>query len=129
MSRLSGSVFIAAATLIAPTVLIATATADAGGVHQASIGQPRVVEVNTGNGYAVVLRFDRPVDHARSQLVLASKTGRWRITPRLSSEPDVLYAAVGRIPAGSYELEWTVPCPDGHVLSGKLPVEVADSAT
>ena len=118
-----GSVAIAAATLIAPVVLFATTPADAGNV-QRTIGQPRLVRVDTGHGYAVALWFTRPIDHARSRLVLVSKAGRRPINARLSSEPNVLYAVVGQVPPGSYELEWTVPCLDGALLSGKLALEI-----
>jgi len=123
MGWILGSVAIAAATLIAPVVLFATTPADAGNV-QRTIGQPRLVRVDTGHGYAVALWFARPVDHAHSRLVLVSKVGRRTINVRLSSEPNVLYAAVGEVPPGSYELEWTVPCLDGASESGKLPLEI-----
>jgi len=124
MSWNFSSVVIAAAMSIAPVVLVATTSADAGNLQQASNDPPRVVQVDTGHGYAVALWFTRPIDHARSRLVLVSKAGRRPINARLSSEPNVLYAVVGQVPPGSYELEWTVPCLDGALLSGKLALEI-----
>jgi methionine-rich copper-binding protein CopC len=73
----------------------------------------------------IPLTFDRPVDHRGSTLWLVSSNGQERrIAARLEAEPSTLYAIVGRLRPGRYELHWTVRSLNGATLSGILPFGV-----
>jgi methionine-rich copper-binding protein CopC len=104
--------------------LAVAAPAHAGSVFLTNSGQPRLTRIDTGNGSALALRFDRPVDHASSRLVLISGNDRRAIKARLRSEPNVLYGSVGKLAPGHYELDWTARSLDGQRLSGRIPVEI-----
>ena len=79
---------------------------------------------------AFFVRFDRPVDHAKSALVI--KQGDKvieRLHPRLGSAPEVLFAAAPTLPAGDYVLHWAVITLQGtKTLSGDIPFKVSDQA-
>lgn len=80
---------------------------------QAVIGEP---------SSAFFVRFDRPIDHERSNLSI------WqgdrlieRLPPRLDSAPDVLFARAPTLPNGSYRLHWAVRTMVGvKVLEGDI---------
>jgi methionine-rich copper-binding protein CopC len=74
---------------------------------------PAVEEVISGSAVAFALRFDHPVDHASGELVLVTPQGTRDIRPSLESEPDVLYAQVGDLMPGRYELRWRVRAAEG----------------
>ena len=77
---------------------------------------------------AFFVRFDRPVDHIKSTLVI--KQGDKvieRLHPRLESSPQVLFAAAPTLPPGSYMLHWTVVTIQGtKAISGDIPFQVTD---
>ncbi len=85
---------------------------------------PKPSEIMDGSAVAFSLRFDRPIDHERSSLVLIKPKGVRRIRPSLDSEPNVLYATAGRLSPGSYTLRWRARASDGHMLSGSIPLQV-----
>ncbi len=74
---------------------------------------------------AFFVRFDRPVDHIKSTLVI--KQGDKvieRLHPRLESAPEVLFAAAPTLPPGDYMLHWTVITRagnEGHLGRHSLP--------
>lgn len=80
---------------------------------QAVIGEP-------GSNFYV--RFDRPIDHERSNLSI------WqgdrlieRLAPRLESAPEVLFARAPTLPNGAYRLHWAVRTMKGvKVLEGDI---------
>ncbi len=80
---------------------------------------------------AFFVRFDRPVDHRKSTLVI--KQGERvveRLHPRLESAPEVLFAAAPTLPAGDYVLHWAVITLQGtKTMSGDIPFKVSDQAT
>lgn len=77
---------------------------------------------------AFFVRFDRPVDHIKSTLVI--KQGDKvieRLHPRLESAPEVLFAAAPTLPPGSYMLHWAVITLQGtKAISGDIPFQVFD---
>lgn len=77
---------------------------------------------------AFFVRFDRPVDHIKSTLVI--KQGDKvieRLHPRLESAPEVLFAAAPTLPPGSYMLHWTVITLQGtKAISGDIPFQVSN---
>ncbi len=77
---------------------------------------------------AFFVRFDRPVDHVKSTLVI--KQGDKvieRLHPRLESSPQVLFASAPTLPPGNYMLHWTVITLQGtKAISGDIPFQVSD---
>lgn len=84
---------------------------------QAVIGEP-------GSNFYV--RFDRPIDHERSNLSI------WqgdklieRLAPRLDAAPEVLFARAPTLPNGVYRLHWAVRTMAGvRVLEGDIAFTV-----
>ncbi|MGQ3297368.1 copper resistance CopC family protein [Reyranella sp.] len=77
---------------------------------------------------AFFVRFDRPVDHIKSTLVI-TQGGKVieRLHPRLESSPQVLFAAAPTLPPGDYMLHWTVVTIQGtKAVSGDIPFQVTD---
>jgi len=77
---------------------------------------------------AFFVRFDRPVDHIKSTLVIKQgDTVIERLHPRLESAPEVLFAAAPTLPPGSYMLRWAVITLQGtKAISGDIPFQVSD---
>jgi len=77
---------------------------------------------------AFFVRFDRPVDHIKSTLVI--KQGDKvieRLHPRLESAPEVLFAAAPPLPPGNYVLHWAVITVQGtKAKEGDIPFQVSD---
>ena len=77
---------------------------------------------------AFFVRFDRPVDHRKSTLVI--KQGDKvieRLHPRLESAPEVLFAEAPTLPPGDYTLHWAVITLQGEkTVSGDIPFQVSD---
>lgn len=77
---------------------------------------------------AFFVRFDRPVDHRKSTLVI--KQGDKvieRLHPRLESAPEVLFAAAPTLPPGDYSLHWAVITLQGtKAIEGDIPFKVSD---
>lgn len=76
---------------------------------------------------AFFVRFDRPVDHRKSTLVI--KQGDKvveRLHPRLESAPEVLFAAAPTLPPGDYTLHWAVITLQGtKAVEGDIPFKVS----
>ncbi len=77
---------------------------------------------------AFFVRFDRPIDHIKSTLVI--KQGDKvieRLHPRLESSPQVLFASAPTLPPGQYMLHWTVITLQGtKAIAGDIPFQVTD---
>jgi methionine-rich copper-binding protein CopC len=95
---------------------------------------PRVVEsapqanaVIGGRSSAFYVRFDRPVDHRTSTLVIKQNgTVVEKLEPRLESSPDVLFARAPTLPPGDYMLHWSVkPVTDPSMAEGEIPFTVS----
>jgi methionine-rich copper-binding protein CopC len=80
---------------------------------------PAASAVIQGRSSEFFVRFDRPVDHVRSTLEI-TRDGKLveRLTPRLDSSPEVLFARAPTLPEGGYKLHWAV-----HTLAGKDVVQ------
>jgi methionine-rich copper-binding protein CopC len=74
------------------------------------------------------VRFDRPVDHVHSTLaIMRDGTLVERLTPRLESAPEVLFARAPTLPPGSYMLHWAVRTMEKvDVIQGDIPFTVKD---
>lgn len=74
------------------------------------------------------VRFDRPVDHIHSTLaIMRDGTLVERLTPRLESAPEVLFARAPTLPPGSYMLHWAVRTMEKvDVIQGDIPFTVKD---
>ena len=88
--------------------------------------QPKAQAVIGEPGSNFYVRFDRPIDHERSNLSI------WqgdrlveRLAPRLDSAPDVLFARAPTLPNGVYRLHWAVRTLAGvKVLEGDIAFTV-----
>jgi methionine-rich copper-binding protein CopC len=80
----------------------------------------------SGSGVAFTLGFDRPLDHTASYFTLVAPDGHERtFRLRLNTQPNTLYASVGRLGPGNYELHWQARAADGHTSSGAFPFTVS----
>ena len=94
----------------------------------------RVLEVSPaartfmdGNRQEFAVRFDAPVDHGASRLVIQRQDGELvrTLVPRLSASPDTLYAIAGGLAPGAYRLRWEARSRhDGTVTEGTLDFQV-----
>jgi len=77
------------------------------------------------------VRFDKPVDHIRSTLII--ERGRevlQTLHPRFKSAPEVLFAQVPALEPGDYTFAWVVARLDGgDVERGKIAFSVAAGKT
>jgi len=82
----------------------------------------------SGRSAAFSVRFDRPVDHVRSVLVV-KRDGEVieTLQPRLQSAPQVLFARAPTLPAGKYQLYWQVrTMADVETREGEIPFTVSE---
>jgi len=86
---------------------------------------PMVDQTMDGRATSCSVRFDGPIDHAASRLTLITPHGVRTLRPRLDSEPNTLFTAVGALPPGSYELRWEARAMDGEVSKGTIPFKVS----
>ena len=87
---------------------------------------PKVNQIMDGEATSFVLRFDGPIDHASARLTLMTPAGPRRLKARLGSQPSTLFAAVGKLPAGTYSLAWRAKARDGEISAGSIPFSVTD---
>lgn len=85
---------------------------------------PKVNEIMEGKATAFAVRFDHPVSHRSSRLTLVTPQGSRTLPLRLRTEPDTLYANVGPLPPGKYELQWDARAVDGSQSKGSIPFTV-----
>lgn len=87
---------------------------------------PKAKAVVEGRSSEFFVRFDRPVDHIRSQLsITRDGTLVERLTPRFGSAPEVLFARAPTLPPGDYSLHWAVRTMTGtNVVEGDIPFTV-----
>lgn len=119
---------------LAIAVLMMAPAASAVRAQQPS-GDVRVVESTPAaharigaRSSAFFVRFDRPVDHIKSTLVIrqGDKVVE-RLHPRLESAPEVLFAAAPTLSPGSYMLHWAVITVQGtKAIEGDIPFQVSD---
>jgi methionine-rich copper-binding protein CopC len=89
---------------------------------------PAARAVIGGRSSEYFVRFDRPVDHIHSTLAI-TRDGKLveRLTPRLESAPEVLFARCPTLPAGDYMLHWSVrTMTKVDVIQGDIPFTVKD---
>jgi methionine-rich copper-binding protein CopC len=73
------------------------------------------------------VRFNQPVDHVNSRLLIkrGSETVE-TLQPRLQSNPNVLFARAAGLPAGSYTLHWVVKTlADAKIEQGEVPFSIS----
>ena len=73
------------------------------------------------------VRFDRPVDHMRSTLIIErDREVLQTLHPRLNAAPEVLFARVPPLEPGAYTFAWVVVRLDGgDAERGKIAFSVA----
>jgi methionine-rich copper-binding protein CopC len=89
---------------------------------------PAVNATIDGRSTAFSVRFDRPVDHIRSVLVV-KRDGEVveTLQPRLQSAPQVLFARAPTLPPGRYQLYWQVSTmTDVETSEGEIPFTVRE---
>jgi methionine-rich copper-binding protein CopC len=78
-------------------------------------------------GESFFVRFDRPIDHMRSRLIIM-RDGQVveTLQPRLKTEPNVLFAqAAPPLADGHYTLTWVVKTvEDKELIRGSIPFSV-----
>jgi len=74
------------------------------------------------NNAQYVVRFDGPVDHRASRLVIMrGDRVIKKLTPLLDAAPEVLFASGPRLPLGDYQLNWSAKSmPDGDFTDGSI---------
>ncbi len=79
-----------------------------------------------GTSLGLFLRLDRPVDHARSSLVIVGNGNVVRtLEPLLETEPDLVFARTPMLAPGDYALQWSVRTGNGDVVDqGTIPFTV-----
>jgi len=88
---------------------------------------PAANAVLSGPSDGFFVRFNQPVDHVFSRLIV--KRGAEvveTLVPRLQSNPNVLFARAPTLAAGSYTLHWTVKTiQDSKVEQGDVPFSIS----
>jgi methionine-rich copper-binding protein CopC len=117
----------AIATFVAAGISAPAAFAQTPGVHVLDSAPKAHAQIGRRSSEFFV-RFDRPVDHIKSRLVIKQGDRTIEILhPRLESAPEVLFAQAPTLPAGDYLLHWSVITLQGaHVVEGDIPFKVAD---
>jgi methionine-rich copper-binding protein CopC len=80
-----------------------------------------------GQSTAFSVRFDKPVDHVHSVLVI-KRAGEVveTLQPRLQSAPQVLFARAPTLAPGKYQLYWQVrTMTDVDTSEGEIPFTVS----
>lgn len=117
--------------LLAAWLLAALST---GGAGAAMAQVPKVMQtmpadraVLTNASGEFYVRFDRPVDHIRSVLLIKRDGVVVRtLQPRFKTEPNVLFAMALPLAAGAYTFGWSVRTLAGtEVLEGEVPFSVS----
>ncbi len=73
-----------------------------------------------------VVRFDGPIDHRGSRLIITQGDRVVRnLRPLLDAAPEVLFASGPRLPFGDYQLKWQAKSlPDGDFTDGSIRFKV-----
>ena len=93
---------------------------------QLAESQPAAGAELAPGAHRFLVRFDRPIDHYRSRLVIV-RDGQVLLTlqPRLESAPEVLFAMSPVMAPGAYEFRWSViSMQGGMVTEGSAPFTV-----
>jgi copper resistance protein C len=107
-------------------LLVSTASGLGRPVHVMASTPAAEALIQSGNAQYVV-RFDGPVDHARSRLeILRDGQVVERLHPLLDSAAEVLFASAPAPEPGHYVLHWIVKSvPDQDASEGMIPFSVA----
>jgi methionine-rich copper-binding protein CopC len=114
-------------TLLALALALACAMIGPAAAMVVMDSHPAASAVMDGAATQFFVRFDEPVDHARSTLAIERDGQVIRaLRPRLNSQPNVLYAEGVRLEPGMYVLRWTSHAMrGGGTESGTIPFTVA----
>jgi methionine-rich copper-binding protein CopC len=111
--------------LASVSLLLVPGRARAQGAHLVE-SAPAANAVVDGRTSTFSVRFDRPVDHVRS-LLLIKRGGDVveSLQPSLGSAADVLFARAPTLPPGKYTLHWRViTLTDVQTSEGDIPFTV-----
>jgi methionine-rich copper-binding protein CopC len=112
------------ALLLVPVGAWAQAASQAARVVESIPAANTTIDSRT-NAFSV--RFDQPVDHVHSLLIIR-RGGKVVETlhPRFKATPDVLFAQPPTLPPGEYMLQWQVKTLEGtEVAEGEIPFTIA----
>jgi methionine-rich copper-binding protein CopC len=106
-------------------LLISTTDAPARQMH-VEASTPLAEAIMQGRNEQFAVRFDGPVNHARSHLeILRDGQVVRQLHPLLDSAPDVLFASAPAPQPGHYVLRWSAySLPDGEMTEGTIPFTV-----
>jgi methionine-rich copper-binding protein CopC len=112
--------------LLAAVMLLAGVAAADARTMRVMESLPAAQAIMSGASEQFSIRFDGPVDHAGSRLFITQGQRLVQtLHPLLTAEPNTLYAAVGSLPSGDYELHWVVKAPgEPDMTEGSLPFSV-----
>ena len=81
-----------------------------------------------GRNAQYFVRFDGPVDHRASRLLITQGSRTIEsLHPLLDAAPEVLFGSAPRLPAGQYELHWWAKSlPEGDITEGSIQFIVKD---
>jgi methionine-rich copper-binding protein CopC len=84
---------------------------------------PMANGVEKGRSDDFYVRFNQPVDHMRSDLVIKRGAAVVEVLqPRFETQPNVLFARRSPLPPGDYTLAWAVKTLAGKVIAvGEIP--------
>jgi methionine-rich copper-binding protein CopC len=107
-------------------LLMFTTPAPARPMHVLS-STPEAETIIHGRNAQYAVRFDGPVDHAQSRLVILHEGHVVQVLrPLLDSAADVLFASAPAPEPGRYVLHWVVKSvPDQDASDGMIPFSVA----
>ena len=111
--------------LASVSLLLVPGSARTQGVHVVELA-PAANAVVDGRTSSFYVRFDRPVDHVRS-LLLIERAGELieTLQPLLDSAPEVLFARAPTLPPGRYTLHWrAITLTDVQISEGDIPFTV-----
>ena len=117
----------AIATLVASCISVPAAFAQAQGVHVLDSAPKAHAQIGRRSSEFFV-RFDRPVDHIKSRLVIRQGDRVIEtLHPRLETAPEVLFARAPTLAVGDYQLHWSVVTLRGaQIIEGDIPFKVSD---
>jgi methionine-rich copper-binding protein CopC len=85
---------------------------------------PKAHDVVDGTMVVVSLRFNARVDHQSARFLLKGDEGVRELRARLRSAPNALFAIVGHLTPGPYELTWEARLADGRTVKDWIPFTV-----
>ena len=105
-------------SLLAGAGLLLAGTARAEEPPRVLASRPAADAILAAEDRRYIVRFDRPVDHVRSRLIIRQGNRLIAVlVPRLEAEPEVLFGEAPALPPGRYRFEWQVISLEGALIA------------